>query len=246
MEAIQLEAVSDEDGLSIRCSGDDERRDLYPPSKIVRAKKSKAAAKLDKGLADLAEPKMKIRSGDRTKMRRVGAKQRPEYLSGPSSGTDISISDEEDSDDPSAILAPAAPATDDAAPARAPAPPPADVEDEDDPNVITWRLPDVGVLKLSIDSMMLAAHCPHGGKCQGGDLPHSPGPSFENARMYVYVCACYLFSRGPCRLNRSLAKGPVGFLAAWLQAARPDQGRAGHSLNTEVCMYMQSPCRPCL
>ena len=44
VEARQLEVVSDEDSLILWCSGDDERRDICPPSKIVRAKKSKAAA----------------------------------------------------------------------------------------------------------------------------------------------------------------------------------------------------------
>lgn len=212
IEARVLRVLSDKDGLIVRCSHDDVRQRIFPPPKMVRRTKSTAARQVEKGLAGLAEPKepkMKIRSSEKIRARRGGTKQKPDYSSGPSSGTAMSEPDATSSDHDDDALAVPGPAPAAAGKSGAAASAEVDEDDEnDDPNVITWRVRGCGVLKLSIDSMMLGAHCPYGGKCRGGHghLAHGPGP---------------------CRLNRALGKGPVGFLTAWLRAARPEQGRAG-------------------
>ena len=77
--------------------------------------------------------------------------------------------------------------------------------------VITWTVPGYGELKYSVASQLLAAHCCLGGseRLGGIALPREHGP-------------------GACRLNRSMAKAPIGMLVRWLQVQRDYDGRDAH------------------
>ncbi len=87
-----------------------------------------------------------------------------------------------------------------------------------------WEAAGLGTFRFSIGSGLLGAHCPLGGtyldshgKVQS--RPHGPGP---------------------CRLNRTMAKKPIGMLAAWLAAASDYDSRDCFSkfLNTAFLEHM--------
>ena len=199
---------------------DADKLSLFPPPPGA-ARKTQKKSRLDKGLdaCKEAKPPKPRRTGVRIREPAWRSKRsrraEPEYTSGSSSGSGgDSGGDSENSSVVGACGGPGAvraepcedlvEAAGDVEPVRPRAAPVR-------AGVLVWTIPGVGTLRYSCNNKLLVAHCLLGGSeylC-GVSTPRAHGPL-------------------KCCLNRTLRKGCIGMLVAWLRASQDSASQQDH------------------